>query len=113
MAENFMSLQPRTYHPSIEPLEDRTLPAATIQATLMGSNLVIEGTPGNDYLSVTQSSGRISVYGANIAVGTQRVGSVDANAVTRVVMHGLEGNDILIASTVTKPTYITGGSGHD
>jgi hypothetical protein len=108
-----MSLQPSTYRPTIEPLEDRTLPATTIQASLVSGVLNVQGTDAGDYLRVTQSSGRISVYNTQITVGSTKVDSVDAAAVTKVTMNGLGGNDTLIASTVTKDATIYGGAGND
>jgi len=107
-----MTMQPG-YRPLVEPLETRELLAANISATVVNQYLMIEGTPGNDYLSVTQSNGRLSVYGANIMVGGKQVASVDVNTISKVYINGLAGNDTLIATSLTKDVVMTGGLGND
>lgn len=107
-----MSMQP-TYRPFVEPLENRELLTTGIQAYVFNNNLVVDGTAGNDYISVTQASGRLSVYGTQIAVGNAKLASIDATNIAKVVINGFAGNDTLIASTVTKDVIITGGDGND
>jgi hypothetical protein len=106
-----MSLQP-SYRPHLEQLEPRELPAG-ISAYTQGSYLIVDGTAGNDYISVTQSSGRLSVYGTQITVGTTKVSSIDANAVSRVLMRGQGGDDTIIGSTLSKDMIVQGGAGSD
>ena len=62
-----MSMQP-TYRPLLEQLESRDLLAAGITASVINNNLIVDGTTGNDYISVTQSAGKLSVYGTHINV---------------------------------------------
>jgi hypothetical protein len=112
LMEHRMTQQP-SYRPFVEPLETRDLLAGSIQATVVNQFLIINGTSGNDYLSVTQSNGRLSVYGSQIQVGGKLVSSIDAATITKVYMNGYDGNDTIIASTVTKPVAMTGGAGAD
>lgn len=105
-------MQP-SYRPLVEPLENRDLLAAGIQAYVANNNLIVEGTAGNDYLSVTQSAGKLSVYGTQITVGNAKSASIDASTVSKVVINGHAGNDTLIASTLTKNVSINGGDGND
>jgi hypothetical protein len=106
-----MSLPPNSYRPQIEQLESRDVPSVT--AYLSGTNLIVDGTPGNDYITVTESVGQISVYGTQITVGATKAASVDAASVTRVTMNGYARDDVLNASTVTKDVFACGGAGND
>jgi len=108
----YMSLQP-TIRPSLEPLETRELPAAGILAYMQGSYLVVNGTAGADYLSVTQSAGRLSVYGTQITVGAAKVSSIDASKIAHVIIQGYAGDDTIIGSTLTKDLMAIGGAGND
>ena len=107
-----MSKQP-TYRPHLEPLENRELLTAGILAYVQNSNLIVEGTTGNDYISVTQSAGRLSVYGTQITVGRSKVDSIDAAGIAKAYINGYAGNDTLIASSLTKDAIINGGDGND
>ncbi len=107
-----MRRQP-TYRPLVEPLESRELPAAGITAYVLNNNLVVEGTASNDYLSVSQTDGKLSVYGTQISVGNAKAASVDAATIAKVVINGYAGNDTIIASTLTKDVIANGGAGND
>ena len=107
-----MSMQP-TYRPLLESLENRELLTAGILAYVQNSNLIVEGTTGNDYISVTQNAGRLSVYGAQIAVGNSKVDSIDAGGIAKVYINGYVGNDALIASSLSKDVIVNGGDGND
>ena len=69
--------KPSTFRPQVEALEPRNLLAAHITAQLVGSTLLIDGTAGNDYISVTQTAGKVSVYGTSITDGTAHPSSID------------------------------------
>lgn len=105
-----MATPPPPFRPTVEPLESRELLA---NAFVQSGALIVEGTSGNDYLSVTQSSGRLSVYGSQINVAGAKTGSVDASTISRVYMYGYAGNDTIIASTVTKDVVVVAGDGND
>ena len=107
-----MSLQP-SFRPLIEPLESRDLLAAGITAYVLNNNLVVEGTTSNDYISVTQANGKLSVHGTQIAVGASKADSIDAASVAKVVINGYAGNDTLITSTLSKDAITYGGAGND
>jgi hypothetical protein len=105
-------MQP-TYRPRLEPLETRDLLAGVTAYVLNNNLLVVSGTTGNDYIAVTQADGKLSVYGSQIAVGSRKVASVDASTISRVVINGYSGADIIIASTLTEDAIISGGNGND
>ena len=63
-----MSLQNNQFRPTLELLESRNLMASNLTVTLSGGILYVQGTQADDYMSVTQSSNRISVYGSTIKV---------------------------------------------
>ena len=108
-----MSKQPTTFRPTVEALESRDLLAAGILAYVQNSNLIIEGTVGNDYLSVTQSAGKLSVYGTQITVGSAKVASVDTSAISNVIVNAYAGNDTIIVNSLTEDTIVYGGDGND
>ncbi|MBI3824300.1 MAG: hypothetical protein HY289_16660 [Planctomycetes bacterium] len=107
-----MSMQP-SYRPAVEQLESRELLAGSINAYVLNSNLVVEGTTANDYISVSQSSDRLSVYGTQITLNGAKVAGVDAATINKVVINGFAGDDTLVASTLTKDAIIYGGDGND
>ncbi len=101
-----------TYKPSIERLESRDL-LAGVSAYFTQGSLVISGTTGNDYISVTESNGQLSVYGAQITfVGGRKVG-IEAAKVDRVFISSYSGNDTIIASSLSKQTIVASGAGND
>ena len=107
-----MSMQ-STFRPRLEPLETRDLLAGITAYVLSNNLLVVGGTTGNDYIAVTQADGKLSVYGAQISVGSSKVARVDASSINRVVINGYAGADTIIASTVTKDVIASGGDGND
>jgi Ca2+-binding RTX toxin-like protein len=95
---------------SCEFLEQRQVMAATLTASLVGTELRIEGTPRNDDILVSQSRGFYTIRGLSqrFAVGT----------VSSITVLGLEGNDRLTApSRLAAGTNLTvtldGGPGRD
>ncbi len=107
-----MSKQP-TFQPTVEALESRDLLAAGVFAYVQNSNLIIEGTAGNDYLRVTQSAAKLSVYGTQIGVGSAKVASIDIASINKVIVNGYAGNDTIIVNTLTKDTVVNAGDGND
>lgn len=107
-----MQMNHPTFRPALESLETRVVPAA-VTATLYGNYLYVQGTNSDDYLQVTQSNNRLSVYNAKIYKNGSYVDSIDANSVLKVAIYGYGGNDIINASTLTKDVYASGGDGND
>src|SRR5205807_9693379 len=110
-----MRWQYNHYRPTLELLEARDLPTT---AVLSGGYLYVQGTAGSDYISLSQSNGRLSVYNTPITVGSTKVSSVEASLVNKVVIYGYGGGDIVnlrpsAATTVTKDTYIVAGPGYN
>src|SRR6266511_405364 len=86
-----------SFQPRLECLEDRTLMAAHLTASLSDGLLRIDGTGGNDQIVVRQSNYRISVDGTDIRVkGVGAVHSVKASDVSVLNVRGLEGDDVII-----------------
>jgi uncharacterized protein YkwD len=82
----------------VEILEGRDCPAVNLSYGI----LTITGTDGADNLLVTQKSGTITAQGQTF----------EASAVTRVVMTGLDGRDV-IRNYTAKPATLYGGVGND
>lgn len=109
-----MCLRDNRFRPTLEHLETRNLLASNLQATLSGGYLYVQGSSSNDHISISQSSGKISVYNTPITVGSAKVGSVDATKVNKIVAYGYGGNDVLsVSSAITKGAYLYGGDGDD
>jgi hypothetical protein len=82
-------------------LEGREMPAG-ITASLTGGVLTVTGTPGDDVITVVQTGNTITAAG----------GSFSASSVTKVVVHGLGGNDT-IRNNTAKTSVLTGDGGSD
>lgn len=113
----------KSWRPSIEGLEERSLLAAgtittlpaiglTMTASLNSGVLKIVGTNMNDNIFVKQVNGQISILGLT--------GSYSAAAVSRIEVYGLGGNDwikldseTLGGTPILKPAMIKGGAGDD
>ena len=111
-----------SFQPRVECLEDRTLMASHLTATLEGGLLRIVGTNGNDRIVVGQQNNHISVEGIVIHVrGRSPVKSVNARDVSRIQVLGLGGDDTIILGgsarrgpdALVKPTIVWGGPGKD
>src|SRR5262245_20616109 len=88
-----------------EPLEARTVPAAT--ATVLGSTLTITGTPGNDRIRVVNEGGSLRVLD-----GTAELGLFPSAAVTAISIDAGGGNDsVIVANDVTQPATLVGDGG--
>jgi uncharacterized protein YkwD len=82
-------------------MEERACPAT---ANLTNHILTVQGTSGDDTISVGVSGGYITAAGQSFA----------ASQVNRIVVVAEGGNDrVTIAGTLTKPTRIFGGTGND
>jgi len=90
-----------------ETLETREVPSATLD----GGVLRIDGTAGNDTITVRQLPFSISVEGAGPS------NSWVASAVTSIVIRALDGNDTvrlnMPGEVVSKPAHVFGGTGND
>jgi hypothetical protein len=102
-----------TYRPALEQLEARELPATGITAIIQSGQLVVQGTSSNDYISVSQVNGQLSVYGAQIRNGSSMSSSVSTTGITRVVINGGDGNDTIITTSVTIDETIIDGPGNN
>jgi uncharacterized protein YkwD len=111
-----------TFQPRVECLEDRTLMAAHVTATLEHGLLRIVGTNGNDRIVVQQHNNQISVEGILIHVsGRHPVKRVNAGEVRRIQVLGLGGDDTIILggsdrrgpNALVKPAVVWGGPGND
>lgn len=105
-------------HLRLEILEDRTLLAGSILATLSSTGvLTVTGTAGNDFISIRQDVGQILVFDQSIQVGTEAVAQVPAARVNSIVVQGMAGNDVIRLDQGSQPitigASITGGSGTD
>jgi Ca2+-binding RTX toxin-like protein len=91
-------------------LEDRAVPAT---AVLSGTTLTIDGTSGNDTITVRQTATQLTVDGETIRDGSKYVSSIVPSRVTRIVVRGAAGNDTISLNGVTIPAQLFGGPGND
>ena len=74
-----------------------------------GPNVVVQGTPGTDYIYVwTNGAGQPMVWLAGQVYGAYALG-----AGGRVIVYGGEGSDYIYATDSTAPVSIYGQGGHD
>ncbi len=98
--------------PNCDGLETRKLLAARLTATLVGTELRIEGTDFADQITVRQVSNKITVDGAKIS---------GSGSIKKIVVSGLGGNDRILLNSetvsgqqgITVPTLIFAGTGND
>jgi len=111
-----------SFQPGLECLEERTLLAAHLSASLTGGLLRIEGTAGADTIVVREIHNQISVDGVRISrAGHPSESSVSAAAVARIEVFGEGGNDRIFLNSdavrgqqaLSKPVSVWGGSGND
>lgn len=102
------------FQPTVENLEDRCLMTGGVTASLSTNGLLaINGTEGNDVITVRQINNRISVDGVN--------GSWAANQVRGIAIDARSGNDTVLLNSealrgqqaINASTVILGGSGND
>ena len=84
-----------------------------MSTTLLNGILTVTGTAGNDWLQAEQLNGEVYVF-ENGLIGGGFGGIFPASSVTKVVFHGLDGHDTLVAhSSLAKPSDFWGGNGDD
>ena len=110
-----LSKQTNRFRPALESLETRTVMASSLQAYLSSGYLYVLGSSAADYISISQSSGKITVRNAQIKVNGKLQANVDANSVNKIAIYAYGGNDTvnLYGSGVTKDAFISGGDGND
>ncbi|HKB41116.1 MAG TPA: hypothetical protein VKD72_32105, partial [Gemmataceae bacterium] len=108
------------FQPGVECLEERSLLASHLIASLTGGLLRIEGTNQSDQIIVREVSNRISVEHVLIRAGGRLRASVSAASVSRIEIRGLGGNDRIDLDSVAhggqpirEPAVIWGGTGND
>src|SRR4051794_2846787 len=85
-----------SFRPGVEGLEERSLMAAHLTASLSAGLLRIDGTDHADRIVVRQVNNRISVDGIDINVrGQGKTASARAADVSRIQIRGLGGNDFI------------------
>lgn len=110
-----MRWQDNHYRPTLELLEKRDLPAT---AMLSGGYLYVTSTAKHEFVTVTQSGGKLAVANTSITVGSSKVSSVSASQVNKVVVYASGGDDVInlrasAATTVTKDSYIQVSNGYN
>jgi Ca2+-binding RTX toxin-like protein len=99
--------------PAVEPLENRTLLAATVVADVAvgGFALLVTGTSSGENIQVNKrSDGKYEVK----FNGSVQLDNVDPTNLNRIVVFGNDGNDdITVASDITIPAYLYGNAGND
>src|SRR5262249_57916679 len=88
------------FQPGVECLEERSLLASHLIASLTGGLLRIEGTNQSDQIIVREAGNRISVEHVLIRAGGRLRASVSAASVSRIEIRGLGGNARLDLATV-------------
>jgi uncharacterized protein YkwD len=109
------------FRPTLECLEERTLLAAHLTASLSGGLLRIDGTNHADTIVVREIHNRVSVDGVTINVAGHRQASVSAASVRRIMIHGNGGDDRIFLNSqavrgqqaLTMPITVWGGAGND
>jgi hypothetical protein len=91
---NVAKTTPRQARLGLERLEMREVPAA-VTATLSNGLLTINGTSQADIIRVNQVNNRISVQGVKIQSGSSQNADVSAASVTKIVVNGHGGNDLI------------------
>src|SRR5260221_14710108 len=109
-----MRWQDNHYRPTLELLEKRDLPAT---ALLSGAYLYVTSTNAHEYVSISQSNGRLSVHNTLISEGSSKVSSVAATSIAKVVVYAYGSYDVVnlrvsAATTVTKNSYIYVGGAY-
>jgi hypothetical protein len=85
-------------------------PAAPPYAVLSGGVLTVTGTSGNDFIRASITANVLTVKMNTLAALT----FANASAITRVVVNGNAGNDLIaMAASMNRPTSLNGGDGND
>src|SRR6266542_2765954 len=81
------------FQPGVECLEERSLLASHLTASLTGGLLRIDGTNRSDQILVREVGNRIAVDHVFIRAGGHLRAAVRAASVSRIEVRGLAGND--------------------
>src|SRR5262245_56118197 len=108
------------FQPGVECLEERSLLAAHLTASLTGGLLRINGTNQSDQILVREVGNRIAVDHVFIRAGGRLRTSVSAASVSRIEVRGLGGNDRIDLDSqahggqpIREPAVVWGGLGND
>lgn len=108
---------PARYRPTLDAMEDRSLRAAGIAATLSpAGTLQITGTPKADAIIVTDSKGVVALQHVNIKFNGKSVPSVPDRSVKTITVIGGDGNDTIQLTGLMFPgqaMILDGGKGND
>src|SRR6478735_6840447 len=88
----------------MDALEARRLLSASLDTGLLS----VDGTGGNDDISVALSGSNL-----NVTVNGQSQGSFDVGQVQGIQVSGLDGNDSISLAGVSIPATLSGGNGND
>jgi Ca2+-binding RTX toxin-like protein len=105
---------PRPVAPSVETLESRR----HFSATLSGSTLIVNGSPGDDTIQVAtvvrydKTILRSTLY-VRVSENGFTSGSFRASYVDAISVYGNGGNDTIAVGAGIGNTYLNGGDGHD
>src|SRR4051794_37144427 len=127
MREGFLAMlsrsrgRPRGYRPSVELLEDRIQPAASITAGLgADGTLAVEGTDGPDTIAFWAARGYLGVVGVSTRTPAGSSAWVPVSQVKRIAVNGLGGGDRIVldqtkygSDPIRLPATVTGGAGAD
>ncbi|MBI1914350.1 MAG: hypothetical protein HYS12_06375 [Planctomycetes bacterium] len=109
-----------SFQPGIERLEERTLLASHLTASLSEGLLRIEGTRHSDRIIVREVNNQIGVDGVFIRAGGRVRASVSASSVSRIEVNGLGGNDVIDLDSqahggqpLRQSAILSGGAGND
>src|SRR5262245_9078303 len=106
------------YRPTIDALDDRTVPASlSVTATLSSGVLKITGSPLDDRIVVRQMNSQITVQDG-LTTTKPTVGSFASSKVTHSGVDSKDGNDIVDvggsrSDAVRVPARLLGGAGQD
>lgn len=103
----------QSHKPVFDALEDRCLQAAGLSASFHDGVLQIQGTDDNDRIVVRQIEQRISVKGIAIDINGQAQNRIPVANVTKIVILGEGGDDVMRLDQVTVASEVSGGAGND
>lgn len=100
--------QSTSFRPSLEPLEDRTVLASGLKATLSQGVLTIMGTNYADTIRVRQHGSQVTIDGFR--------DSIDVSRIKKIAINAGGGNDkveVNLSPQMTVKTFVNGGTGTD
>jgi len=92
-----------------------TLSVKNVQATLVNDVLIVNGTSGNDKITVQQIPNAVGGSEIDVLVGDDKVnvGTFNGGAVREVAVYGLGGNDYIDLSGLKADARVLCGSGNN